>query len=57
LLKGTQINGTTDIDGKYSLSVQETMYNIVLFYESVPIIIKSGITITLSKALERPAIN
>jgi hypothetical protein len=56
LLKGTQINGTTDIDGKYSLSVQ-AMYNIVLFYESVPIIIKSGITITLSKALERPAIN
>jgi hypothetical protein len=56
LLKGTQINGTTDIDGKYSLSAPEGNYIVqysFIGYESieVPVTIKSGITITLSKAL------
>jgi hypothetical protein len=56
LLKGTQINGTTDIDGKYSLNAPAGSYVIqysFIGYESaeVPIIVKSGETITLSKAL------
>jgi hypothetical protein len=58
--KGTQINGTTDIDGKYSLSAPAGNYIVqysFIGYESIEVPIKSGITITLSKALERPAIN
>ena len=56
LLKGTQINGTTDIDGKYSLSAPAGNYIVqysFIGYESieVPVTIKSGITLTLSKAL------
>ncbi|CAM2821059.1 TonB-dependent receptor [Flavobacterium frigoris] len=56
LLKGTQINGTTDIDGKYSLNAPAGNYIIqfsFIGYESIetPIIVKSGETITLSKAL------
>ncbi|SEA80457.1 Outer membrane receptor proteins, mostly Fe transport [Flavobacterium gillisiae] len=56
LLKGTQINGTTDIDGKYALNAPAGNYIIqysFIGYESieVPVTVKSGETITLSKAL------
>ncbi|WP_339919039.1 TonB-dependent receptor [uncultured Flavobacterium sp.] len=56
LLKGTQINGTTDIDGKYALNAPAGNYIIqysFIGYESieVPVTVKTGETITLSKAL------
>jgi hypothetical protein len=56
LLKGTQINVTTDIDGKYSLNAPAGSYIIqysFIGYEltEVPVLVKSGETITLNKAL------
>jgi hypothetical protein len=55
ILKGTPINATTDIDGKYTLSAPEGSYVIQFFigYESVemPVTVVSGQTITISKAL------
>ena len=56
LLKGTPINETTDIDGKYTLNAPAGNYVIqfsFIGYESIetPITIKAGQTVTLSKAL------
>jgi outer membrane receptor protein involved in Fe transport len=55
-LKGTQINATTDIDGKYTLTAPAGNYTIqfsFIGYESieVPVTVKSEETIILSKAL------
>ena len=56
ILKGTPINATTDIDGKYTLSVPAGSYVIqfsFIGYESLelPVTIAAGQTITISKAL------
>lgn len=56
LLKGTPINGTTDIDGKYTLNAPAGNYVIqfsFIGYESIemPVTIKAGETTTISKAL------
>ena len=56
ILKGTPINATTDIDGKYTLSAAAGSYIIqfsFIGYESVeiPVTVVSGQTITLNKAL------
>lgn len=56
LIKGTTIGTTTDIDGKYSLSVEPGNYVLefsFLGYQSidVPITIKAGQNITVNKAM------
>ncbi|MBS7231788.1 TonB-dependent receptor [Flavobacterium psychroterrae] len=56
LLKGTNISANTDIDGKYSLSVNPGNYIIIFSfvgYESVdqPVIVKSNETITVNQVL------
>ncbi|MGO4820299.1 MULTISPECIES: TonB-dependent receptor domain-containing protein [unclassified Flavobacterium] len=56
LLKGTQINATTDIDGKYSITAPAGDYVIqfsFIGYESIEtnVTVKSGEKITISKAL------
>ncbi len=56
LLKGTAINATTDIDGKYTLNAPAGNYVIqfsFIGYESVelPVTVKSDETVTLNKAL------
>jgi TonB-dependent receptor len=56
LLKGTPINATTDIDGKYSLTAPAGNYTIqfsFIGYESIelPVVVVAGQTITVSKAL------
>ncbi|OCB77393.1 TonB-dependent receptor [Flavobacterium crassostreae] len=56
LLKGTPINGTTDIDGKYTLNAPAGNYVIqfsFIGYESIEtnITVKNGETLTLNKAL------
>jgi outer membrane receptor protein involved in Fe transport len=56
LLKGTQINATTDIDGKYSINAPAGDYVIqfsFIGYESIEtnVTVKSGEKITISKAL------
>jgi TonB-dependent receptor len=56
ILKGTSINATTDIDGKYTLSAPAGSYVIqfsFIGYESVefPVTVANGQTVTISKAL------
>jgi hypothetical protein len=56
ILKGTPINTTTDIDGKYTINAPAGNYVIqfsFIGYESIetPIAVKNGETITLNKAL------
>jgi TonB-dependent receptor len=56
ILKGTSINATTDIDGKYKLSAPAGSYVIqfsFIGYESVefPVTVANGQTVTISKAL------
>jgi hypothetical protein len=56
ILKGTPINATTDIDGKYTLSVPAGSYVIqfsFIGYESIefPVTVAAGQTVTISKAL------
>jgi hypothetical protein len=56
ILKGTPINATTDIDGKYTLTAPAGSYVIqfsFIGYESfeAPVTVVNGQTITLSKAL------
>ncbi|MFZ0597778.1 MAG: TonB-dependent receptor [Flavobacterium sp.] len=56
LLKGTNISANTDIDGKYSLSVNPGNYIIIFSfvgYESVeqPVTVKSNETITVNQVL------
>ncbi|WP_367772331.1 TonB-dependent receptor [Flavobacterium sp. WC2421] len=56
LLKGTSINATTDIDGKYTVNAPAGNYVIqfsFIGYESIeiPVIVKSGETIALNQAL------
>lgn len=56
LLKGTNISANTDIDGKYSLSVNPGNYTIIFSfvgYESVekPVTVKAGETITVDQVL------
>lgn len=56
LLKGTNISANTDIDGKYSLSVNPGTYTIIFSfvgYESVekPVTVKANETVTLDQVL------
>ncbi|MDQ6471494.1 TonB-dependent receptor [Flavobacterium sp. LHD-80] len=56
LIKGTNISANTDIDGKYSLSVNPGNYTIIFSfvgYESVekPVTVKAGETITVNQVL------
>ncbi|MRX68959.1 TonB-dependent Receptor Plug Domain [Flavobacterium resistens] len=56
LLKGTNITANTDIDGKYSLTVNPGTYTIIFSfvgYESVekPVTVKAGETITVNQVL------
>jgi TonB-dependent receptor len=56
LIKGTTIGTTTDIDGKYSLSVEPGNYTLELSFLGyqtieVPINVKAGQTVTVNKAL------
>ncbi|TDO98558.1 TonB-dependent receptor [Flavobacterium sp. 245] len=56
LIKGTNISANTDIDGKYSLSVNPGTYTIIFSfvgYESVekPVTVKAGETITVNQVL------
>tara|TARA_R110000868_G_scaffold1877_5_gene14895 strand:- start:2733 stop:5504 length:2772 start_codon:yes stop_codon:yes gene_type:complete len=56
LLKGTAINATTDIDGKYTLNAPAGNYVIqfsFIGYESIeaPVTVKSGENLTFNKAL------
>lgn len=56
LLKGTPINATTDIDGKYSVNAPAGNYILqfsFIGYESVeiPVIVKAGATTTYNQAL------
>ncbi|MFT5252407.1 MAG: TonB-dependent receptor [Flavobacteriales bacterium] len=56
ILKGTSINATTDIDGRYTLSAPAGSYVIqfsFIGYESVefPVTVANGQTVTISKAL------
>lgn len=56
LIKGTNISANTDMDGKYSLSVNPGNYIIIFSfvgYESVesPVTVKSGETVTVNQVL------
>jgi outer membrane receptor protein involved in Fe transport len=56
LIKGTTISANTDIDGKYSLSVNPGTYTIIFSfvgYESVekPVTVKANETVTLNQVL------
>ncbi|KAF2517440.1 TonB-dependent receptor [Flavobacterium zhairuonense] len=56
LLKGTNISANTDIDGKYSLTVNPGTYTIVFSfvgYENVekPVTVKAGETVTVNQVL------
>lgn len=56
LIKGTTIGTTTDIDGKYSLSVEPGNYILELSFlgyqtVEVPITVKAGQNVTVNKAL------
>ena len=56
LIKGTSIGSTTDIDGKYSLTVDPGTYTLELSFIGyqtieVPITIKAGQNVTVNKAL------
>ncbi|MBZ4037227.1 TonB-dependent receptor [Flavobacterium sp. 17A] len=56
LIKGTNINANTDVDGKYSLSVNPGNYTLIfsfLGYESVeaPVTVKANETVVINQAL------
>ncbi|KAF2335719.1 TonB-dependent receptor [Flavobacterium daemonense] len=56
LIKGTNISANTDIDGKYSLTVNPGNYTIIFSfvgYESVekPVTVKAGETVTVNQVL------